>query len=106
MLLVQGPDLLLLDEPVAGMSPQERLDTGELLQQLAQDHTVIVIEHDMAFLRRFAHRVTVLHEGQRARRRARSRRCSPTRGCARSTSVARATSAAAAAVATLEEVAP
>jgi urea transport system ATP-binding protein len=64
MLLVQGPDLLLLDEPVAGMSPQERQATGELLQQLAQDHTVIVIEHDMAFLRRFAHRVTVLHEGR------------------------------------------
>jgi urea transport system ATP-binding protein len=64
MLLVQGPDLLLLDEPVAGMSPQERLDTGELLQQLAVDHTVVVIEHDMAFLRRFARRVTVLHEGK------------------------------------------
>ena len=64
MLLVQGPDLLLLDEPVAGMSQQERQATGELLQQLAQEHTVIVIEHDMAFLRRFAHRVTVLHEGR------------------------------------------
>ncbi|MET0627539.1 MAG: urea ABC transporter ATP-binding protein UrtD [Acidimicrobiia bacterium] len=64
MLLVQGPDLLLLDEPVAGMSPQERTDTGELLQQLAHDHTVVVIEHDMAFLRRFAQRVTVLHEGK------------------------------------------
>jgi urea transport system ATP-binding protein len=64
MLLVQGPDLLLLDEPVAGMSPQERLDTGALLQQLAEDHTVVVIEHDMAFLRRFARRVTVLHEGR------------------------------------------
>ncbi|MET0275430.1 MAG: urea ABC transporter ATP-binding protein UrtD, partial [Acidimicrobiia bacterium] len=64
MLLVQGPDLLLLDEPVAGMSPQERIDTGELLQALAHDHTVVVIEHDMAFLRRFAHRVTVLHEGK------------------------------------------
>jgi urea transport system ATP-binding protein len=64
MLLVQGPDLLLLDEPVAGMSPQERLDTGALLEQLAEDHTVVVIEHDMAFLRRFARRVTVLHEGR------------------------------------------
>jgi urea transport system ATP-binding protein len=64
MLLVQGPDLLLLDEPVAGMSPQERLDTGALLQELARTHTVVVIEHDMAFLRRFAHRVTVLHEGK------------------------------------------
>jgi urea transport system ATP-binding protein len=63
MLLVQGPRLLLLDEPVAGMSPQERLDTGALLQELAGERTVIVVEHDMAFLRRFAHRVTVLHEG-------------------------------------------
>ena len=64
MLLVQGPKLLLLDEPVAGMSPQERLDTGALLHELAGDHTVVVIEHDMAFLRRFAHTVTVLHEGK------------------------------------------
>ena len=64
MLLVQEPKLLLLDEPVAGMSPQERQATGELLQELAGDHTVVVIEHDMAFLRRFARSVTVLHEGK------------------------------------------
>ena len=64
MLLVQGPRLLLLDEPVAGMSPAERVQTGELLTALAGEHTVIVIEHDMAFLRRFASRVTVLHEGR------------------------------------------
>jgi urea transport system ATP-binding protein len=64
MLLVQEPRLLLLDEPVAGMSPHERVATGELLQELAGDHTVVVIEHDMAFLRRFAHKVTVLHEGR------------------------------------------
>ncbi len=64
MLLVQGPKLLLLDEPVAGMSPQERLDTGALLNELAGEHTVVVIEHDMAFLRRFAHTVTVLCEGR------------------------------------------
>jgi urea transport system ATP-binding protein len=64
MLLVQQPSLLLLDEPVAGMSPQERLDTGALLQRLAGEHTVVVIEHDMSFLRRFAHKVTVLHEGR------------------------------------------
>jgi urea transport system ATP-binding protein len=63
MLLVQQPKLLLLDEPVAGMSPQERLDTGALLHELAGDHTLVVIEHDMVFLRRFARRVTVLHEG-------------------------------------------
>ncbi|HET7488603.1 MAG TPA: urea ABC transporter ATP-binding protein UrtD [Acidimicrobiales bacterium] len=64
MLLVQEPRLLLLDEPVAGMSPQERLDTGALLKELAGDHTVLVIEHDMAFLRRFADTVTVLHLGR------------------------------------------
>jgi urea transport system ATP-binding protein len=46
------------------MSPQERIDTGELLQELAAEHTVVVIEHDMAFLRRFAKKVTVLHEGK------------------------------------------
>ncbi len=64
MLLVQQPQLLLLDEPVAGMTPEERLETGALLQELATDHTVVVIEHDMEFLRRFARRVTVLHEGR------------------------------------------
>ena len=55
---------VLLDEPVAGMSGSERQATGELLEELAEDHTVVVIEHDMAFLRRFARSVTVLHEGK------------------------------------------
>jgi urea transport system ATP-binding protein len=64
MLVVQRPRLLLLDEPVAGMSRSERERTGELLRQVAQDHTVLVIEHDMEFLRRFANTVTVLHEGR------------------------------------------
>lgn len=64
MLLVQGPELLLLDEPVAGMSPAERQETGALLLELAGEHTLVVIEHDMAFLRQFAHSVTVLHEGK------------------------------------------
>jgi len=64
MLIVQQPRLLLLDEPVAGMSRAERERTGELLQAVAKDHTVIVIEHDMDFLRRFANKVTVLHEGR------------------------------------------
>ncbi len=64
MLLVQEPKLLLLDEPVAGMSTQERIATGELLLDLAGDHTVVVVEHDMAFLRRFASVVTVMHEGK------------------------------------------
>lgn len=64
MLLTQGPKLLLLDEPVAGMSKDERERTGELLTSVADDHTVIVIEHDMEFLRRYASQVTVLHEGK------------------------------------------
>jgi urea transport system ATP-binding protein len=64
MLLAQRPRLLLLDEPVAGMSREERERTGELLVQIAADHTVIVVEHDMEFLRRHASKVTVLHEGK------------------------------------------
>jgi urea transport system ATP-binding protein len=64
MLIAQGPRLLLLDEPVAGMSSEERSRTGELLTSIAKDHTVIVIEHDMEFLRRYASQVTVLHEGK------------------------------------------
>ncbi|MCY9783636.1 urea ABC transporter ATP-binding protein UrtD [Nocardiopsis sp. EMB25] len=64
MLLAQKPRLLLLDEPVAGMSTDERARTGELLTQIAADHTIVVIEHDMDFLRRHAHQVTVLHEGR------------------------------------------
>ena len=64
MLLVQDHRLLLLDEPVAGMSKRERRRTGELLQQIASDRTVVVIEHDMDFLRDFASSVTVLHEGK------------------------------------------
>ncbi|MBB5872377.1 urea transport system ATP-binding protein [Allocatelliglobosispora scoriae] len=64
MLLVQNARLLLLDEPVAGMSHEERDATGELLSLLAEHRTVVVIEHDMEFLRRFARTVTVLHGGR------------------------------------------
>ncbi|MBL7496443.1 urea ABC transporter ATP-binding protein UrtD [Frankia sp. CNm7] len=64
MLLAQDPQLLLLDEPVAGMTKDERERTGLLLQQIAAERTVVVIEHDMEFLRRFASVVTVLHEGK------------------------------------------
>jgi urea transport system ATP-binding protein len=64
MLLVQNAQLFLLDEPVAGMSHEERDATGELLGQLSEDHTVVVIEHDMDFLRRFARTVTVMHAGK------------------------------------------
>jgi urea transport system ATP-binding protein len=65
MLLVQEPKLLLLDEPVAGMTRQERNRTGELVQQIAQERSVLVVEHDMDFVRSFASTVTVLHLGRR-----------------------------------------
>ena len=64
MLLMQEPKLLLLDEPVAGMSPREREQTGDLLSRLAAGRSVVVIEHDMDFVKRIAHRVTVLHQGK------------------------------------------
>ncbi len=64
MLLIQEPRLLLLDEPVAGMSPREREATAELLTRVANGRSVIVIEHDMDFVKRIAHKVTVLHQGR------------------------------------------
>ena len=64
MVMVQEPALFLLDEPVAGMTRDEREKTGLLLQDLARDHAVLVVEHDMEFVRQTAHRVTVLHEGR------------------------------------------
>ena len=63
MLLMQEPELLLVDEPVAGMTPQEVERTAELLLQLAGKRSVVVVEHDMAFVRSIASTVTVLHEG-------------------------------------------
>lgn len=63
MLLMQEPELLLVDEPVAGMTPQEIDRTSQLLRSLAGEHTVVVVEHDMDFVRSIARRVTVLHEG-------------------------------------------
>ncbi len=63
MLLMQNPKLLLVDEPVAGMTPQETERTAELLLSLAGDHSVVVVEHDMEFVRSIAKQVTVLHEG-------------------------------------------
>jgi urea transport system ATP-binding protein len=64
MLLMQNPELLLVDEPVAGMTPHEIERTTELLLSLAGEHSVVVVEHDMAFVRSIARRVIVLHEGQ------------------------------------------
>ncbi len=64
MLLIQDPELLMLDEPVAGMSVSERLKTAELLNEIIKNRSVIVIEHDMKFVESIAHRVTVLHQGK------------------------------------------
>jgi len=64
MLLMQEPKLLLVDEPVAGMTHQETDRTAELLVSLAGEHSVVVVEHDMEFVRSIARRVTVLHEGR------------------------------------------
>ncbi len=63
MLLMQQPHLLLVDEPVAGMTHQEMERTAELLTSLAGKHSVVVVEHDMDFVRAIANRVTVLHQG-------------------------------------------
>ena len=64
MVMLQDPELLLIDEPVAGMTPRESEKTGELLMAMARKHTLLVIEHDMTFVRQIAQRVTVLDEGR------------------------------------------
>lgn len=64
MLLIQDPELLMLDEPVAGMSVSERRQTAELLRRITTDRSVIVIEHDMQFVAEIADKVTVLHQGK------------------------------------------
>ncbi|MBV6762481.1 urea ABC transporter ATP-binding protein UrtD [Rhodococcus opacus] len=64
MLLVQNCSVLLLDEPVAGMSHEEREETGNLLRRIGGERTVVVVEHDMDFMRAFATSVTVLHAGK------------------------------------------
>ncbi|MEH1793663.1 urea ABC transporter ATP-binding protein UrtD [Nostoc sp.] len=63
MLVAQSPDLLLVDEPAAGLTDEETYNIGELLLALAQSHSILVIEHDMEFVRQIANKVTVLHEG-------------------------------------------
>ncbi|MDI1361732.1 urea ABC transporter ATP-binding protein UrtD [Methylotenera sp.] len=64
MLLMQDPQLLMLDEPVAGMSAKERDQTAELLNKISNNRSVLVIEHDMEFVKKIAHKVTVLHQGK------------------------------------------
>ena len=64
MLLMQDPELLMLDEPIAGMSVREREITAELLTKICQNRSMIVIEHDMEFVARIAHKVTVMHQGK------------------------------------------
>ncbi len=63
MLVAQSPDLLLVDEPVAGLTDEETEAVGNLLLQLAETHSIMVIEHDMEFVRQIARKVTVLHQG-------------------------------------------
>jgi urea transport system ATP-binding protein len=63
-LLIQRPELLLLDEPVAGLSGNDREKTAELLLGLSKGRAVVVVEHDMDFVKQIAHRVTVLHQGR------------------------------------------
>jgi urea transport system ATP-binding protein len=64
MLLMQEPELLMLDEPIAGMSARERELTAELLKRICANRAVIVIEHDMEFVKQIAHKVTVMHQGK------------------------------------------
>lgn len=64
MLLMQDPELLMLDEPVAGMSAKERDETADLLNRICKNRSVIVIEHDMEFVKKIAQKVTVLHQGK------------------------------------------
>jgi urea transport system ATP-binding protein len=64
MMLMQEPEVLLLDEPVAGMTDKETDKTGELLHEIARQRSVVVVEHDMEFVRNFASKVTVMHEGR------------------------------------------
>jgi urea transport system ATP-binding protein len=64
MLIASSPKLLLLDEPTTGMTESGKLKTAELIQRIARDHTVLLVEHDMHIVRQIAKRVTVLHQGQ------------------------------------------
>jgi len=62
-LLIQDPELLLVDEPAAGMTDAETAQTSDMLKEIARDHSVVVVEHDMEFVKSLESKVTVLHEG-------------------------------------------
>ena len=64
MTLIQDPKLLLVDEPVAGMTCKEREKTGKMLTEIAKERSVIIVEHDMNFVEQFSNIITVLHEGR------------------------------------------
>lgn len=66
MILVQEPELILLDEPVAGLTKEERFQMGQLLKNIldTKSCSILIIEHDMNFVRQFAKRITVMHEGK------------------------------------------
>ncbi|WP_338786003.1 urea ABC transporter ATP-binding protein UrtD [Metabacillus sp. FJAT-53654] len=64
MQLIQEPKLLLLDEPIAGMSGEERNKTGELIEEIAKTCSILIVEHDMDFVRKFSTKVVVMHEGK------------------------------------------
>ena len=65
MVLAQDPTVVLLDEPTAGMTPDETHETGEIIKTLANQHAVVVIEHDMEFVKQIAQRIVVLHQGEK-----------------------------------------
>lgn len=65
MVIAQDPTVVLLDEPTAGMTPEETYATGEIIKTLARDHTVVAIEHDMEFVKQIAERIIVLHQGEK-----------------------------------------
>jgi urea transport system ATP-binding protein len=65
MVIAQDPSLVLLDEPTAGMTPDETYATGEIIKSISQTHSVVVIEHDMEFVKQIAQRIVVLHQGEK-----------------------------------------
>ncbi len=65
MVIAQSPELIILDEPAAGMTDTETYKTGQMIKELAKEHTLIVIEHDMEFVEQIADYVTVLHQGRK-----------------------------------------